>query len=756
VEPRAFTDRELTQRLLRGRTVVWITHKDDKYWYEGSGSVIHRGRRLIITNQHVVQRRIENERGQLVGHEVAPRVQVLFPQPDGHGDWIRDRAHYESLRQGNQGMLGRVLKPTSDDPDLALVQLEGDMPQDCLALQLAPRQAEVGDKVVLVGNSGLSSGLWSLSPGFVKNRVPERRIPLPVRNEQGQVVGEEPTVVNRSWCLETSVPSYHGDSGSPVVNDRGQLVGVHFSGHPKSEQIKFAADLKEVLGFLAKFDVPRDEVVASDALRPAGVVVRELISQVESVDAAVCRKGVEGLARLAPADARRAIPALVRALQRHEDEPLRRTIIEALDLTGPPVPEDLDCLDPAIRMAYKPARLYAVKALAQLGADAGPAVYMLAQALKDRDGDIRLRAVQALRDLGPSARPQAFRALLASASDADEQLAQAALEALCKLGQLTRVEIDLLIEALADNKRWIWVRCFAANRLGLHGPQAAAAIPTLTRALQTTKDDNLLQYAAQALGSIGDTSEPVVKVLLDLVAAQRTGKVRTAVVEALARLAGGLKPDQMTRLRPLLRHADADVSRLALGAILEKKTAAGVESDVAELVKQGDAELAARAMEVLKALGDAARPAVPALVAALPEVPADRRVDAALLLVSIDARQDKVAEAVLPIFLDGLRPSTREDRGAAIRRTRITKALQAMGQPAVEAIFKAFDAVSYSGRESSDHRKNLFVVLAQLGPTCKSQENLNRLKPIRDKELKQGYKDVIGAAQKAVAAMDPR
>jgi hypothetical protein len=345
---------------------------------------------------------------------------------------------------------------------------------------------------------------------------------------------------------------------------------------------------------------------------------------------------------------------------------------------------------------------------------------------------------------------------LASASDTDEQLAEAAFEALCKMGQLTRVEIDLLIEALADEKRWIWVGCFAADRLGLQGPQAAAAIRSLTRALQTSKDDHVLGYSAQALGNIGDSSEPVLKALLDLALVQRSGKVRPAVIEALGRLAGGLKPGQMARLRPLLRHRDPEVVRLALGAILEKKLATGVEPDVAELVKHADAELAARAVEVLKALGDAARPAMPALAAALPEVPAERRVDAALLAVSIDPRQDKVAAAVLPIFLEGLRPAAKEDRGAGVRRTRVTRALQALGQPAVEAIFKPFETISYSGRESSEHRKNLFQVLVLLGPTCKSEENVSRAKVIRDKELRQGYTDVIGAAQKAVAALDPK
>ena len=57
-----------------------------------------------------------------------------------------------------------------------------------------------------------------------------------------------------------------------------------------SENIKYAADLQEVLAFLAKFEIKRDEVVANDALLPAGAVVRTLIGDVESPDPTVCRQ----------------------------------------------------------------------------------------------------------------------------------------------------------------------------------------------------------------------------------------------------------------------------------------------------------------------------------------------------------------------------------------------------------------------------------------------------------------------------------
>ncbi len=793
VEPRALTPTEMRKRLLQGQSVVWIYNVLGSC--SGSGSVIHRGRRWIITNQHVVQKEVQDARGRVVGHEVVPQVLVLFPQPGKDGEWESDTKFYENLILQKKAWVGRVLKPTSGDPDLALIELVGELPQECVALQLAPRHAEVGDGVTLVGNAGVSSGLWSVSPGNVKNRVPEVRLPKMLRTEDGRIIdtGEE-FVDKKTWCLETSIPSHPGDSGSPVLNDRGRLVGVHYGGNPKSNLIKYAVDRDEVLSFLAKFGIDRRDVEASDVLPPAGTEVLDLVKLVEDGKPDACRKGVDGLRRLNPVDSRRAVPALVRALQRHEDETLRRAITELLNAIGPPVKEDLDCLTPAIRLAYTPARLYVVEALGRLGTDARHAVPVLAQALKDRDNDIRRKAAQVLGGLGPLARRQAFQTLLATASatDADETVAEAALEALMKLGELTRAETDLLIEALGDDKRWIWVRCFAARRLGDQGPQAAAAVPALAQVLQTAKDDNLLALSARALGNIGEKQEDAVKALVALVCSQAADKVRMAALQAVTKLdlsavltepmtrllteernaelrkalaqqmderLAALKPEQMAEVGPVLRHKQPAIALAGLRVVLNKKSVAGIEQDMAYLAKHDDAGVALKAMDALWTLGPAARSAVPPLLAVLPDVPRARRLDVALA-TAVGASDPKVAEAVLPPLLDGLQPDVIQQRGEGTR-TRIHAALAMAGQPAVEAIFKTFEKIPYRGKEKLgkdkiNYRKNLFLALEALGPTCKSQENYDYVKGLRAEELANRYEDVQAAAGKALKAMDPR
>ncbi len=283
--------------------------------------------------------------------EIVPRVEVLFPQPGEGGEFITDKGYYLNRMKRGEGKPARVLPGSSEDPDLAVIQLENDMPQDSIALKLAPRPANGGEKVVLVGNSGLSSGSFGIAPGLVKNRL-------------SGVAGWK---VTRS--LESHIPSFGGDSGSAVVNYQGQIVGVHFGAITlKGASLQYAVDRDEVLTFLKKYDVEPAEVVASEVLPPASAVVLDLLKQLDDADPERCRKAVEDLSGVDPFDARRAIPALVRALQRHPDSGFRRRVTEELERIGPPVKEDIDCLAPAMRIAYKPLRLYVLHALRAVGA----------------------------------------------------------------------------------------------------------------------------------------------------------------------------------------------------------------------------------------------------------------------------------------------------------------------------------------------------------------------------------------------------
>src|SRR5262249_34426371 len=156
--------------------------------------------------------------------------------------------------------------------------------------------------------------------------------------------------------------------------------------------------------------------------------------------------------------------------------------------------DHLKDLSPVMKLPYTRARRYVIESLRQLGREAAPEVPVLAQALKDREPDIRKKAATVLRDLGPEAR-QAFRALLDASRDEDEEVAGAAFTALSSLGKPIPAEMDSLTEAVGDKKRRIVVRRFAAKLLGELGPDAVKARAVLVRVLKTDNDTALVETA---------------------------------------------------------------------------------------------------------------------------------------------------------------------------------------------------------------------------------------------------------------------
>ena len=754
--PTSMTDQELCEQLIR--SVVWIFGTDGKTQWTGSGAVIHVGRRLIVTNRHVVQSQSQ--------------VQVLFPMRDSRGEVIPEKKEYIKLLQQGKGMKARVLH-ADKGRDLAVLQLEGRLPVGTVAVKVAPRPAARAERILLVGNPGLSSALWVPTPGTVRSRV-----------------SRADTIGYNHRCLETLLGTHGGDSGSPIVNARCQLVGIHFAAHKAlGSTLKYAADRDEVLAVLGKIDVEKDEVLASDTLPVASAVVLKLIKQIEGLDRKKSLEGVEALGKVDREAARRAIPALARALQRHKDEDFRRAVTEELERVGPPVKADLDCIGPVMALSYRRARLYVIDALGQMGADAAPAIPVLVQALKDSDSGVRKKAATVLRDLGPTARPRAFRALLASSDDEDEEVAKAAFVALLELGKLTPAEVELLLEAVGNVKRRILVRRLAAIRLGEQRADASKAVPTLTRLLQTEKDNWLVKLCADSLGQIGEKPKETLTALLQAVLTHSDEAVRLAALNALNQLDlsvfstsqmlertsidhetspkvrlriaqlmdvrfASLKSENMAEVRPVLKHKDPKIILIGLGLVIRKKEGAVLVPDLAGLVNHSDDKVSDEALKALGVLGPEARSGLEALLKAFRGVARERQLKFALFVAVLEPKNQKVREAVLPALIDGLHPARLGARGQTAREA-ILKALVAIGQPAVEAIFDKFGTISYVGRDNATHRKHLFMALQGLAADCKSKDNYDKLKEVRAKEQQKGYEDSRAAAGRALAAMDP-
>jgi tetratricopeptide (TPR) repeat protein len=222
--PAELTSREVYQNTLKA--TAWVVTPSGS----GSGFVADRAARLLVTNHHVVGT-----------HET---VKVYFPARKD-GKVIAEKSHYHKERP----LLGKVL---DSDPtrDLAVVQLPW-LPETVGELKLAGEGAEPGDRLFALGSPGASDALWGLSTGTVR-LVYVRAL----RYSSGQVV--------KARVIEMQVPINPGDSGGPIVNGRGELVGVTAASRRDANLLAYGIERSEVRAYLGLVQKLRGPAGAAD------------------------------------------------------------------------------------------------------------------------------------------------------------------------------------------------------------------------------------------------------------------------------------------------------------------------------------------------------------------------------------------------------------------------------------------------------------------------------------------------------------
>jgi S1-C subfamily serine protease len=223
------------QHLLRSTGWVVVPSADGAS--AGTCFIVDRQHRLAITCAHVI--------GQ------ASEALVYFPQYRG-GEAIVE-ADYDLNHV--PALVGQVIARDSAR-DLALIEL-GALPSDVQELPLAPRSPEPGEAVHSIGNSGLADRgmLWRYTRGSVRLVYPER-----LRTASG---------VMAVRMVETQSPVNKGDSGGPVVNDRGELVGVARAYATLERLVSENTDVLEVKKFLKSNQARQTPV---NVRRPASIV----------------------------------------------------------------------------------------------------------------------------------------------------------------------------------------------------------------------------------------------------------------------------------------------------------------------------------------------------------------------------------------------------------------------------------------------------------------------------------------------------
>ncbi len=198
----------------------------------GSGVLIDKEQRLVVTNEHVV-----------AGSQ---QVAVFFPVIDKNRV-IADKTWYGS-HVDEIAIMATVIS-VDRERDIALLQLES-VPDHVRAIEVGD-SARPGQIVHSIGNPGSSDALWVYTNGHV-------------RANYFKDLGD-----NRMQVVETQSPINPGDSGGPMLNDEGQLVGISQSYMPNDRLVSNGVDISEISDFventLQTVDREGDRLIAQDS-----------------------------------------------------------------------------------------------------------------------------------------------------------------------------------------------------------------------------------------------------------------------------------------------------------------------------------------------------------------------------------------------------------------------------------------------------------------------------------------------------------
>ena len=184
----------------------------------GTGWVVELNRGLLVTNQHVVTRHGE--------------VDVIFPEYGPDGRPVAEPAGYRHVRR----LRAEVID--ADGPrDLALIRLRERPPAGVTAVKLADREPRPADRVHSIGNPDASGALWVYSTGRVRQVYRKQWVYADGSGRSARVI-------------EMQSPINPGDSGGPVVNDAGELVGVVSGKKAEAALMSWCIAAAEVRGYL--------------------------------------------------------------------------------------------------------------------------------------------------------------------------------------------------------------------------------------------------------------------------------------------------------------------------------------------------------------------------------------------------------------------------------------------------------------------------------------------------------------------------
>ena len=224
----AYANSAIYQQTLK--STAWVVAKVEGGLSRGSGVLVDKERRLVVTNYHVVLN--------------AREALIFFPYMKG--DSVVAERNFYTRNAKKLGIKSRVVA-VDQKRDLALIELPA-LSEDVPAIEFADESASPGETVHSLGNPGSSDVLWAYTSGTVR-AVYQKKFRTGVGEHNFKV-------------LETQSPINAGDSGGPVVNSDGKLVGISQAMATRARLVSYCVDVNEIKALLAEDWKPAPRPIA--------------------------------------------------------------------------------------------------------------------------------------------------------------------------------------------------------------------------------------------------------------------------------------------------------------------------------------------------------------------------------------------------------------------------------------------------------------------------------------------------------------
>jgi len=195
-------DEKVYRQVVPGTVLFYYAHDDGRV-SSGSGVLVDAERRIVATAHHVVNS---------LTRAGKTKMSVIFPQWDKNKKVVTDAIYYK--KHMNKLQVPATVIYQHRTKDLALLQLDK-LPPQARAIPLADDgDPSPGERIHVLGNSTFfHGGAFGYSTGTVRNMYFYHR----------KTFSTVPFVF---YALAHHAPTNRGDSGGPVVNGKGQLVGI--------------------------------------------------------------------------------------------------------------------------------------------------------------------------------------------------------------------------------------------------------------------------------------------------------------------------------------------------------------------------------------------------------------------------------------------------------------------------------------------------------------------------------------------------